>query len=194
MTRMKQTTLLAVLIALSLTGAVGTADPLHKYGNDGAWCHVDSGWIFPREVGAFARISSPYNIDGNNDAGAEYRQETQQLRAEVDVYAADSGAIDATLDGAKASAARKAGEAATAQLERPFQIAAQKDLSGVKLTYAPQAETSGARTNLYYFTTDRWRVKVLASTQIGGKNGDEALDAFVRALPWNTLGTESGIH
>lgn len=182
-----------VLLAASWLSSPSVADPLHKFGSEGAWRHVDSGWMFPKDVNGFARAAQPYNIDGNNDAGAEYRQ-ASGLLAEVEIYAADSGATGATLDGAKTSAAGKAGEAARVQSEKPFEVDALKDASSVKVTYAAEGKAAGTQTNLYYFTTARWRVKVLASMQDRGKDGDRTLDAFVRALPWNTLGTDSGLH
>lgn len=184
--------LVALVIASSLTAQSGVADPLHKFGHEGAWVHVDSGWQFPKDVGDFARVAQPYNIDGNNDAGVEYRQAS--ALAVLEIFAADSAATDATLDGAKATAGRKAGEGARVDSEQPFSVAALTDARGVKITFATDAKATGAHTNLYYFTTDRWRVKVLASTQVGGKEGDRMLDGFVRALPWNTLGTDSGLH
>ncbi|WP_116808061.1 hypothetical protein [Steroidobacter cummioxidans] len=192
----KAPALLALLISSTLTSASSMADPLHKYGNEGAWCHVDSGWLFPQDVGHFARVLQPYNIDGNNDAGAEYRQETGALKGaiEVDVYAADSAAIDANIDGAKATAARKAGEGAKIDSEAPFQLDAAKDLKGIKIKYATDPETPGEHTNLYYFTTGRWHVKVLAHAKLADNDHDAALDAFVQALPWNSLGTNTGIH
>lgn len=190
----KVSALLALLIASTLTGTDSKADPLHKYGNEGAWCHVDSGWMFPQDVGNFARVLQPYSIDGNSDAGAEYRQESLQGAIEVDVYAADSAAPDANIDGAKATAAHKAGEGAKIGSEKPFKVSAVQGLNGVKIKYATDASTSGEQTNLYYFTTDRWRVKVLARAKPAGKESDKALDAFVQALPWNTLGTNPGIH
>lgn len=178
---MKRTVLLALLLA---TSTASLADPLHKYGDQGAWCHVDSGWMFPQDVGGFARVLQPYSIDGNNDAGAEYRQESVPGAVEVEVYAADSAAADANIDGAKATAARKAGEGAKIESEKPLKVGG---VDGVKIKYATDAE----QTNLYYFTTDRWHVKVLARA---GKENDKALDAFVQALPWTTLGTDPGIH
>lgn len=192
----KAPALLALLIASTLTGAASVADPLHKYGDEGAWCHVDSGWMFPKDVGNFARVLQPYNIDGNNDAGAEYKQESGPLQGavEVDVYAADSAATDANIDGARVTAARKAGEGAKVESEKPFQIDAVKGLNGVKVKYATDAKASGGQTNLYYFTTARWRVKVLAHARQAGNESDQALDAFVQALPWSTLGTDPGIH
>lgn len=189
---MNRTALLALLIASTSS----LADPLHKYGNEGAWCHVDSGWMFPQDVGSFARVLQPYSIDGNNDAGAEYRQQSGPLQGavEVDVYAADSAATDANIDGAKATAARKAGEGAKVESEKPFKVGGAPGLNGVKIEYATNANTPGGQISLYYFTTDRWRVKVLARGERAGKDSDEVLDAFVQALPWTTLGTNPGIH
>jgi hypothetical protein len=191
----KSHALLALLIASTLTGAASVGDPLHKYGNQGAWCHVDSGWMFPLNVANFERVLQPYNIDGNNDAGAEYKQESGlQGAVEVEVYAADSAATDANIDGAKATAARKTGEGAKVESEQPFQLDTAKGLHGVKIKYASDAAASGEQINLYYFMTDRWHVKVLSHAKVAGKESDQALDAFVQALPWSTLGTHSGIH
>jgi len=182
-----------LLLAASWPSGPSVADPLHKFGNEGAWVHVDSGWVFPKDVGSFARVTQPYNIDGNNDAGVEYRQ-ASGLRAEVEIYAADSAAAGATLDGAKNNAALKAGESAHIESEKPFSVDALNDASGVKVTYVANGKPAGTLTNLYFFTTDRWRIKVLASTQGPGKDDDLALDAFVQALPWITLGTDPGLH
>lgn len=180
-------------LALAVAGS-SVADPLHKFGHDGAWRHVDSGWMFPAAVSGFSRVGQPYNIDGNNDAGAEYRPAAgSSAQAEVDVYAADSGAIDATLEGAKSTASRKAGDSADVQSEQAFQIATLQGVSGVKVRYAANA-AARTQTNLYFFATERWRVRVLASAAATGQDADLALDAFVQALPWETLGSESGLH
>jgi len=191
-----QPALLALFIASTLNGHASEADSLHRYGNDGAWCHVESGWMFPAEVGAFARVLQPYNIDGNDDAGAEYKHTWESSRGtvEVDVYAADSAATDASIDGAKATAARNAGEGAKVVTEKPFQIAAAESLQGVKIEFAVDPQPSDESIHLYYFTTDRWHVKVLARGKLAGVENDQAIDAFVQALPWSALGTNPGIH
>ena len=190
MKRSPFTPALYAMLAAAWVSGPSHADPLHKFGTEGAWIHVDSGWQFPMVVGDFSREVQPYNIDGNNDAGVEYRQ-VSGLRAEVEVYAADSAATGASLVGAKADAASKAGDAPV-ESEQLFQADGLKGAGGVKVTYAPDGKSPGAQTNLYYFTTDRWRVKVLAS--IADKDADQALDAFVQALPWSTLGTDPGLH
>src|SRR5690606_34950762 len=140
--------LLAALAASSLLGPAHP-DPLHKFGSVDAWIHVNSGWQFPKDVHGFARVGQPYNIDGNDDAGAEYRQASGRLLAEVVIYAADSAAPGASLDAAKATTAAKAGETAHVKAEKPFEIAALKGSGGVKVTYVVK---KGAQTNLYFFT------------------------------------------
>lgn len=193
MKRTVPASVLCALFAASWLSGPSLADPLHKFGNQGAWVHVESGWVFPLAVGSFTRVTQPYSIDGNSDAGVEYRQARGGVLAEVEIYAADSSATVATLDGAKIHAAAKAGKSAHIASEKPFSIDALKDASGVKITYVTD-ESAGTQTNLYFFTADRWHVKILASVQDLGEDGDLALDAFVQALPWNTLGTNPGLH
>jgi hypothetical protein len=181
------------LLTLAAWGAGPlVADPLHKIGNDGTWVHVDSGWLFARSVAGFERVGQPYSIDGNDDAGAEYR--LAAAMAEVEIYSADSAAPGATLEGAKAVAASKAGDTAQAQSEVPYRVEALKAANGVKVRYAAKKRREGPEIHLYYFATDRWRVKILINTDNRGAPTDEALDAFVRALPWTSLGTDSGLH
>lgn len=49
----KTTAVSAAFFALSLTAQGSLADPLHKFGSEGAWIHVDSGWQFPKDVDGF---------------------------------------------------------------------------------------------------------------------------------------------
>jgi len=180
----RKMSVLAVGLLVGLTSTVGGADPLHPFGNEGDWRHEYSGWRFARQVGGFSRVMPPYTIDGNNDVGVRY-ENGAGLSAVVEVYLADSAALDAKLDGAKASAAQKAGESAHVQSERPFAIGNHK---GVKVTYA----ADGANTRLYFFDAKHWTVKVLGSGS--GAGSAKALDAFVRALPWDSLGDSTALH
>jgi hypothetical protein len=173
---------LAAGLLAGLTSSIGTADPVHPFGNEGAWRHEYSGWQFTKQVAGFSRVMAPYTIDGNNDAGVKY-ENAVGLTAVVEVYVADSAAIDAQLDGAKASAARQAGASTHIQSEQPFQVGAHK---GVKVTYA------GAPTTLYLFKEQRWTIKVLGSGS--DENAGKVLDAFVRALPWDSLGDPTALH
>jgi hypothetical protein len=175
---------LAVGLLVGLTSAIGVADPLHPFGNEGGWRHEFSGWQFAKQVGGFSRVMPPYTIDGNNDVGVRY-ENGSGLSAIVEVYLADSAAPDAKLEGAKVNAAQKAGESARMQSERPFRIGTQK---GVKVTYA----ADGANTSLYFFDANRWTVKVLGSGS--GDDSAKVLDAFVRALPWDSLGDSTALH
>lgn len=174
-------------LLIGLTSTVITADALHPFGNEGAWRHEYSGWQFAERVGGFSRILAPYTIDGNDDVGVRY-EHASGLTAVVEIYLADSAAPDAKLDGAKTRAAQKAGDSAHLQSERPFRIGAHKDVRGTKITYA----ANDANTRLYFFEASRWTVKVLTSAS--GKDSDKVFDAFVRALPWDSLGDPTALH
>lgn len=193
---MKALTKTSVLAICLFASVASTADPLHQFGNEGAWRHEYSGWQFARQVGNFSRAMAPYTIDGNNDVGVKYEYVSDKSRvdATVEIYLADSNAPDAKLEGAKASAARAAGEKAQVQSQRPFRIAAHESMRGTRITYAASDRASGPETNLYFFETDRWTVKVLGSTDAAGADVGMMLDAFVRALPWDTLGDPAALH
>jgi hypothetical protein len=170
----KKVSVLAAGLLIGLTSSIGSADPVHPFGNEGAWRHEYSGWQFTRQVGDFSRVMAPYTIDGNNDAGVRY-ENPAGLTAVVEIYLGDSAATDATFDGAKASA----GKSAHIESERPFRVGAHK---GVKVEY------EGTQTTLYFFKEQRWTVKVL------GSGSGKVLDAFVRALPWDSLGDPTALH
>lgn len=178
-------------LLVGLTSSIGTADPLHQFGTEGSWRHEYSGWQFARQVGDFSRVMAPYTIDGNNDVGVKYANGSG-LTAIVEVYTADSVAPDAKLDGAKASAAQKAGEPAHVESEKPFRIKEHKGLRGTRITYAADEKSQGMQTRLYFFEAKRWTVKVLGTAS--GDDADKVLDAFVRALPWDTLGDPTALH
>lgn len=188
--RTQKTCVLASLL-VSLMSSISTADPLHPFGDEGAWRHEYSGWQFTKRVGDFTRVQAPYTIDGNNDVGVQYERTAAEPRiaAVVEVYLADSAATDAKLPGAKTSAALKVGATARVQPERPFKVAAGNPVRGTKVTYETPA---GTRTHLYFFDAGRWTIKVLGSTPAA--RDDKALDAFVRALPWDSLGDPTARH
>jgi hypothetical protein len=187
----RKVSLLAAGLFVGLTSAIGTADPLHQFGTEGAWRHEHSGWQFAKQVGGFSRVMAPYTIDGNNDVGVRY-ENASGLTATVEVYTADSVAPDAKLDGAKASAAQKAGESAHIQSERPFRLEEHEPLRGTQVTYAADEKSEGTQTRLYFFEANRWTVKVLGTAS--GDDAGKVLDAFVRALPWHTLGDPTALH
>ena len=167
------------------------ADPLHQFGSDGAWRHEYSGWQFAKHVSNFTRVMAPYTIDGNNDVGVRYERAAggPKLAAVVEIYLADSAAPDAKLNGAKASAAQKAGDSARVRSEQPFEVGA--TIRGTKVTFE-DVKSADAWATLYFFEAGRWTVKVLGSAE-GAGVGTE-FDAFVQALPWNTLGDPSALH
>lgn len=172
---------ISTILALATLGAFvlapeGRTDPLHKVGAEGAWQHEGSGWIFPKRIGASDRIGVPYTIDGNDDVGVQYviPADEGNATATVEIYRRDSAAAGAEL-----------GEPATVQ---PFTAA---ERIGVKAGFSPQ---ESARMTVYHFKTNDWIIVIRAlssSTTVI----DAQLDAFVRALPWNTLGSDtSALH
>lgn len=180
--------LVAAAFAL-LWSMLALADPLHKFGGDGAWRHEGSGWMFPRQVGDFDRHDAPYTIDGNNDVGAEYATLAAGARrsALVDVYYADSAASGATLEGAKTMSATKRG--ARLISEQPFAVNTQHELVGIKATYEP---IEGSKAALYFFKTPHWVVTVRTTAQSDDADANTAFDELVRALPWDTLDSDPG--
>jgi hypothetical protein len=183
----EKTCVMSASLLVGLTSSISSADPLHPFGNEGTWRHEYSGWQFAKQVAGFSRVMAPYTIDGNNDAGVRY-ESTSGISAVVEIYLADSAAADAKLDGAKASTAQKAGESARIRSEEPFRIKERKAVRGTKITYA----AGDAETNLYFFDAKRWTVKVLGTGS--GDDANKVLDAFVRALPWDTLGDSTALH
>lgn len=186
----------AAIISTCLSFAQTTlADPLHKIGGAGTYQHEDSGWLFPREVGAFSRVTPPYTIDGNNDAGARYELVVEGVRSAVavDIYAADSAAAAAKLDGAKAAAQRGADPAAPLRVgsEAPFSVAPQHELTGIKVTFVADGPDAGSQTILYFVATQRWAVNIVAVVSTEAAQAVEAIDRFVRDQPWHTLGSDA---
>jgi hypothetical protein len=155
----------AAMLAWLVCSQAGFADPLHKFGPDGGYRHESSGWIFPRHVAGLERVDAPYQIDGNDDVGAEYATvvDGERRSAQVHVYHADSGASGAKLE----TAARSTQEA--------FAVG---EVSGVKV-----ADT---RSTLYFFQTTAWVVTVRTTAP------EADLDEFVQALRWDTLGSDAG--
>ncbi len=184
--------LAGAVLAAFLSIQVALADPLHKSGMEGNYVHEGSGWIFPRQIGSAERVGAPYTIDGSNDVGAEYAMMADGRRQRtvwVEVYYPDSAASGAKLESASFAMQRDSGTEAAAQLrsQEPF-VAAQ--VTGKKLAYESQA---GSRwSTLYFFRTPQWTVTVRSHARSSDTVESKALDEFVRALRWDTLGTDPG--
>ena len=159
---------------------------------DGAFRHPESGWTFPAAVGDFKRVGDPIGIAGMRDAVANYEllANGNKHAATVYVYPPDSRAEDASLDGAKAAIVAQLKSLPLAQLwsEGPFRAGKTPVLVGDKAFYKIGIGPDSYQTNLYYFDTGKWVVKVRLSVQKTEKDTFRALDAFVRDLPWDSLG------
>lgn len=171
------------------------SDPLHKFGKQDAFWHHGSGWIFPRQVAAFELLGTPTQIEGNDDVTADYSMKVNGLSrsATVDIYYPTSAAAGAKLASAKAAlqADLGAAECATPQPEGAFTLDGRAEIRGVKVSFAPAGATSCAQSALYFFQTANWVVAVRTWAPATDTDAPAALDAFVRALRWDTLGTDS---
>jgi len=188
--------LAAVMLAWLLSTQSSLADPLHKFGNDGAYRHEHSGWIFPKHIGGLELVGAPYTIDGNNDVGAEYATVPGGMRrtAIVDVYFADSAAIGAQLETARAAMQTDSMTGAVAELqsEGRFSIDQPPRLVGVRASCTSRVGTDGSQSVLYFFQTTAWVVTIRTTAQATDTQATTVLDEFVRALRWDTLGTDPG--
>jgi hypothetical protein len=183
--------LAGAVLAAFLSIQVALADPLHKSGMEGDYVHEGSGWIFPRQIGSAERVGAPYTIDGSNDVGAEYAMMAdgpRQRTVLVEVYYADSAASGAKLASASLAMQRESGTEAAAQLRSQESFVAAQ-VTGNKLTYESPADS---RSTLYFFRTPQWVVTVRSHARSSDTVESKALDEFVRALRWDTLGTDPG--
>jgi hypothetical protein len=187
--------LTAAALACLLHVPTSLADPLHKSGADGAWRHHGSGWIYPRQLGGLELAGPPYTFDGNDDVGARYTAtvDGQQRAAFVDVYYPDSAATGAKLDTAREAAKQMpdGGKLAQPIDERPFDLpsSSSPELRALKITYVSTG-TAAPQTALYFVRTAAWVVTIRTTAAATDNDASKAMDAFVRALPWNSLGTD----
>jgi hypothetical protein len=168
------------MLACLMCSQPSLADPLHKFGPDGGYRHESSGWIFPRHVAGLERVDAPYLIDGNDDVGADYATVVHGARrtALVHVYHADSGASGSKL--------------ATAATQEAFAVGGVSELAGVKISGRSQIEAEGTQSVLYFFKTPAWVVTVRTTAPTADLQAAVALDEFVHALRWDTLGSDAG--
>ncbi len=196
MTGKRNVSPLVPLLAILAACATSAADPLHRIGSNGDHRHEGSGWIYPKQVADFARTDAPYTIDGNNDVGAEYRQEAAHgsRTAVVEIYYPDSAAAGATLVTAMQAVKRAAGDGADMRppAEELFTLPGIADLDGVRIHYVALSGSNAMQTSLYFFRSPTWTVAVRTSAPANDEGSTAAFDHFVRALRWETLGTDAG--
>ncbi len=179
--------LIAATLVVSVAFQPTFADPLHKVGQEGAWQHEQSGWVFPIQFGSFARVGAPHELDGTYDLGARYESVVDGVsaRAAVHIYAADSAAQDADFAAAKAATNGKL------KAESPFQVATRSEMAGTKVTYELD-EQNQSRAALYFIESGTWIVNVRTTTALPSSAASQSLDRFVNDLDWDTLGSEPG--
>jgi hypothetical protein len=167
-------------LLFSALASVAYSDTLHDIG-DGAFQHHDSGWIFPRQIGEFARIGTPQDVDGTIDVVAYYVSEMPDGRttAIVDVYPKDSAAAQARYDDAVAALAIESHAPVTPLTQSEVRIDGALPLAAVKTFHAGSA--------LYFIDTGRWVIKVRVRSERKSDASLAASEAFVRQQRWDSL-------
>lgn len=155
-----------------LPGESAHADPIHAVA-DGAYWHHGSNWTFPEIIGPYKRVGIPQDVAGSDDAVAHYAYVEDGVRyiASVNVYRASSAAA-----GELEAAARGPLSNEGAFVVKP------NTLTGIRRIYGGNGGDS-ALTGVYVINAGEWRVTI----QVSGSRL-EAMDAFVRAQRWETLG------
>ena len=79
--------LFAALTCLALT-PLCLADTIHTMAG-GGYCHHQSGWVFPQQIGDFALVGAPQDINGTQHVVAYYVRVHKGVRtvASVNIYA-----------------------------------------------------------------------------------------------------------
>ena len=170
----------------------GLADAWHQFGQQDAYWHHGSGWIFPGRIGEFELVRTPYQIDGNDDVGAQYEMVVNGMprTAEVVIYYPNSAAIGARLDTARAAMQSSSanGKPISPKRQGKFAIERRLEIVGVRTIYSSQDVQRG----LYFFQTPNWVVTIRTQTQAADIDATKALNAFVQEQRWDTLGTDAG--
>jgi hypothetical protein len=165
-------TLCLIALFACLPAGNTRADPIHAVA-DGAYWHHGSNWTFPEIVGAYQRVGIPQDVAGSDDAVAHYAHVDGGVRytASVNVYRASSAA----------AAELEAAAPGTLTSEGAFLASEPARLTGIRRIYGRNGKSG--LTGVYVINAGEWRVAI----QVSG-SGLEAMDAFVLAQRWDTLG------
>ncbi len=191
---------LAAAVASLLIAPSAFADAWHKYAKWDAFWHHGSGWIYPRNVGALELQGTPMQIDGNDDLTAEYTMTSDGTRrsAFVDVYFPDSAAVGAKLETARAAVKARAkadkDTCKSKQSEEKYAIDKHPEIVGTRIVFQPKSAAGCTRSQLYFFRSPDWVITVRTTASATDDAATKVLDEFVRALRWDTLGTDPSQH
>lgn len=172
------------------------ADAWHQFGKEDAFWHHGSGWIFPRQIGGFELVRSPYQIDGNDDVGAQYEMVVDgRLRtAEVVIYYPTSAARGAKLDTARTAmqSMPSQGKPVALKSEGKLVIKQRPEIAGVTTSYFSPSDAGDRNLGLYFLQTSNWVVAIRTAAPASDSDATTALDQFIQQQRWDTLGTDSG--
>jgi hypothetical protein len=163
--------LLAALVCIALT-PICSADMIHRR-EDGSYYHHQSGWIFPEQIGEFALVGVPGDINGTEDVAAYYTRVRNGVRtvASVNVYAPGSAEPETSPAGIKATPVA-------------IEISKKPRLRAARLVFK---EGKSSRATAYFVQTHGWTVKIRATVPAADKDTAPALDAFARNQRWDSL-------
>ncbi|MGH6613962.1 hypothetical protein [Sphingomonas sp.] len=190
MTKAYRLLAIAAIFLLAAPGSAQTADGKTAPATDIR--HAESGWIFPPSVEGFQRTSDAKVLAPQGDVAVDYERVDGGKRtiASVYVYPSTSSAADADFQGAEAAIVAGLKDQLLSQLwsEGPFRVGTARPLVGEKAFYKIGLGPQSWQTNLYYFETGKWRIKVRVTLQ---DNDFTVPDSFVRALPWQSLALDN---
>lgn len=191
----------ALALALSPTGATAAPPRLIEGADPAIWAgqtqggpltHIATGAVFAEQIGTFSRFRAAA-VDDGEDVFVNYEMKRAKQRIVATVYLFRPGDLpEHRLSGALAALGATSPQAFV-WAGGPFAIDAPQRLQGFKGTYKTGIGPTTVMDYLYFIDLGRWRVKVRATLGDPGDIAEEqAIDAFVRSLPWASILTANG--
>lgn len=193
----------AAVAILLTSGIVQAAPPRVIEGADPAiWSgkadrgpitHIATKAVFADKIGAFSRFRVAAVTDGSDVAtNYEMKRPAGRIVATVYLFQPRSNMAEHRLAGALTSFGQLSPQAFV-WADGPFAIDAPQKLQIFKGTYKTGLGPDSALDYLYFAQIGRWTVKIRATLPNPKEVVEEqAIDAFVRALPWASILTANG--
>jgi hypothetical protein len=171
-----------------------TADPAIWTGDatSGPLVHKETNTSFPEQIGPFKR-TRVMAIDNGRDVAVHYEQARAGGALEITVFLFQPGdAADHALKGS-VEALTQGGLMQIVWSDGPFDVDAPTRLRLFKGTYKTGIGPGAVMDYLYFGNLGKWTVKVRATLPSPKELSEEqAMDAFVGALPWSSILTANG--
>jgi len=201
----RQWTIPAFLAAALCCGVAHAAPPRLIGGADAAiWkgavdsgplSHIATGAVFDDKIASFSRIRIAAVDDGDDgdDVQLSYELKRGSNRTVATVYLFRPGDLPEHRLAGSLRALGTVSPTAFVWADGPFAIDAPRKLSLFKGTYKTGIGPDTVMDYLYFGNIGRWTVKVRATLPSPDDDAEEqAIDAFVRALPWQAILAANG--